>query len=105
MEKPNLNYINELSGENLAFKIKIISIFKKELSEEIVVYSSEFKSGNYLLAAQSVHKLKHKISILGLEKGYCIAEEYENNLKKNSTKLDVDFKNILKKMQEFVTRL
>lgn len=105
MEQPNLKYINELSGENLEFKIKIISVLKKELAEEISVYASEFKNGNYLLAAQSVHKLKHKISILSLKKGYYIAEEYENNLKSNSTKLDVDFINILKNMQEFVNRL
>ncbi|MFT7335754.1 MAG: HPt (histidine-containing phosphotransfer) domain-containing protein [Porticoccaceae bacterium] len=105
MEKPNLSYINELSGDNLEFKNRIISILKKELAEEISVYASEFKNGNYLLAAQSVHKLKHKISILSLKKGYYIAEEYENNLKSNSTKLDVDFINILKNMQEFVNRL
>jgi hypothetical protein len=28
---------------------------------------------NYLEAAQSVHKLKHKISILGLDKSYYLA--------------------------------
>jgi hypothetical protein len=36
---------------------------------------------NFLDAAQSVHKLKHKISILGLEKSYYIVEEYESDLK------------------------
>jgi HPt (histidine-containing phosphotransfer) domain-containing protein len=105
MEQPNLNYINELSGDNLEFKKKIISILKKELSDEIEVYVEELKNANYFLAAQSVHKLKHKISILSLEKSYYIAEEYENNLKNNSTKLDVDFQNILKTIQEFVTGL
>tara|TARA_R110000868_G_scaffold170999_1_gene406450 strand:+ start:505 stop:822 length:318 start_codon:yes stop_codon:yes gene_type:complete len=105
MEQPNLNYINELSGDNLEFKNKIIRILKKELPEEIIVYDGEFKKGNYLLVAQSVHKLKHKISILGLEKSYYIAEEYENNLKKNSTDLNADFENILKSMEEFVDHL
>ena len=105
MEQPNLNYINELSGDNLEFKNKIISILKKELPEEIEVYLRELKNDNYLLAAQSVHKLKHKISILGLEKSYYIAEEYENNLKDNSTNLNADFENILKWMQEFVDHL
>jgi hypothetical protein len=36
-----------------------------------------------LQMAQSVHKLKHKISILGLEKSCYLAEEYESNLKNN----------------------
>jgi hypothetical protein len=105
MEQPNLNYINELSGDNLEFKSRIISILKKELPDEIIVYAKEFRNNNYLLAAESVHKLKHKISILGLEKSYYIAEEYENNLKNNTTNLDADFEIILKSMQEFVDHL
>jgi hypothetical protein len=74
MEQPNLSYINRLSGDNLRFKNKIIGI-SKELPDEIAVYEEEFKSGNYLEAAQSVHKLKHKISILGLDKSYYLAEK------------------------------
>lgn len=105
MEQANLNYINELSGDNQEFKNKIITILKKELPDEIEIYQEEFIKANYLLASQSVHKLKHKISILGLEKSYYIAEEYENNLKDNSTDLNADFENILKIMQEFVSHL
>ena len=105
MEHPNLNYINELSGDNLEFRTKLIGILKKELPKEIIGYSGEMENSNFLEAAQSVHKLKHKISILGLEKSYYIAEEYESNLKNNSTNLAVDFENILKIMQEFVDRL
>jgi len=105
MEQPNLNYINDLSGDNLDFKDKIISILKKELPDEIAIYNQEYINANYSLAAQSVHKLKHKISILGLEKSYYIAEEYENNLKDNSTDLNADFDTILKSMQDFVSHL
>lgn len=105
MEQPNLNYIDELSGDNLEFKTKLIGILKKELPEEIEGYTNEIQNVNFSAAAQSVHKLKHKISILGLEKSYYIAEEYENNLKNNSTSLDADFENILKIMQDFVDRL
>lgn len=105
MEQPNLNYIDELSGDNLEFKTKLIGILKKELPKEIIGYSGEMENTNFLDAAQSVHKLKHKISILGLEKSYYIAEEYESDLKNNSINLAVDFENILKVMQEFVNRL
>jgi hypothetical protein len=105
MEQPNLNYINELAGDNLEFKSKIIIILKKELVNEIVIYADEIKKANYLLAAQTVHKLKHKISILGLEKSYYIAEEYENNLKNNTTVLAADFENILTSMQGYVDHL
>ncbi|UQD55845.1 Hpt domain-containing protein [Flavobacterium sp. K5-23] len=105
MEQPNLNYINELSGDNFEFKNKLIGILKKELPIEIAIYAEQFKNTNLILASQSVHKLKHKISILGLEKSYYIAEEYERNLKKNTTNLEPDFENILKIMQEFVNHL
>jgi hypothetical protein len=105
MEQPNLSYIEELSGDNLELKIKLIGIIKKELPIEIKVYSEQMGDSNFIQAAQSVHKLKHKISILGLEKSYYIAEEHENNLKNSSTKLAVDFENILKSMVKFVDHL
>jgi HPt (histidine-containing phosphotransfer) domain-containing protein len=105
MEQPNLTYINDLSGDNLEFRAKLIGILKKELPEEINCYSEQMANTFFSEAAQSVHKLKHKISILGLEKSYYIAEEYESDLKNNSTNLAVDFENILKVMQEFVNRL
>ncbi|MBP6182737.1 Hpt domain-containing protein [Flavobacterium sp.] len=105
MEKPNLNYINELSGDNLEFKTRIIEIVKKELPLEISVYDEFMKNKNFSNAAQSVHKIKHKISILGLEKSYYIAEEYENNLNKETTLLQFEFESLLKSMQEFVNNL
>jgi hypothetical protein len=105
MEQANLNYINELCGDDFDFKIKIISILKKELPEEIIVYNGCKKNINFRLMADSVHKLKHKISLLGLEKSYYIAGKFEENLKNNSTNLQSDFEGILKKMQEFVILL
>lgn len=105
MENPNLNYIDELADGNHEFKTKIIGILKKELPNEIKGYTEEIENSNFLAAAQSVHKLKHKISVLGLEKSYYIAEEYENNLKNNGIKLADDFESILKVMQDFVHSL
>lgn len=73
METPNLNYVNELSGDNEQFKTKILSILKKELPVEVENYEKYMQGLDFFNAAQSVHKLKHKISILGLEKKllYC----------------------------------
>ena len=105
MEEANLNYINELSGGNLEFKNKIIAIIKVELPDEINKYEYYKTQLDYSQMFQSVHKLKHKISILGLEKSYYIAEEFESNLKNSSTELQSDFELILKKMQDFVALL
>lgn len=105
MEKPNLEYINQLSGDNEEFKLKVITILKSELPQEIEMYQNQINSKNFKLAAESVHKLKHKISILGLDKNYLIASEYEDNLKDQSIKLQSEFEAILQVMQDFVNKL
>lgn len=105
MEEPNESYIKQLSGDNAEFRAKIISVIKKELPEEITAYKEALNANQLQLAASCVHKLKHKISVLGMEKSYYIAEEFEINLLKQSTDLQVEFENILNSMQQFVDQL
>lgn len=105
MEQPNLNYISELSGNDLEFRSTLIEIVKKELPIEIEFYQKSIESDNFFNAAQAVHKLKHKISILGLEKSYYIAEDFENNLNNNSKTLQDEFEAILESMIRFVNNL
>lgn len=105
MELPNTNYIDQISGDDLDFRAKIIAILKEELPQEIDLVKSQLLHGAFSEAAQSVHKLKHKISILGLEKSYYIAEDFERNLKNNSTVMQPDFEAILEVMQQFVLKL
>ena len=52
-------------------------------------------------SADLVHKIKHKISILGLQEGYQIAVEHEELLRKNSVELDSQFKETLEKIDAF----
>lgn len=105
MEQANSEYIDQLSGDNVEFRKKIIEILKRELPEEVGTYFDQIQNNNYLMAAESVHKLKHKISILGLNKSYYIAEKFEDNLKDNSTELQSDFDAIIKIMQDYVDKL
>lgn len=105
MEQPNTSYIDQLSGDNIEFKQKMIGILKRELPEEIDNYKNQMLKGQFLAAAESVHKLKHKVSILGLEKSYYLAETFEENLKNSSTHLQNDFEAILKAMHKFVEEL
>lgn len=105
MEQPNLNYINELSGDDAEFKQKMISIVKEELPLEIESYHYSIDSQNLVATAEMVHKLKHKISVLGLEKSYYIAEQFEDNLKQGSTELQIEFEKVLGLMQKFVDDL
>ncbi|GAA3629433.1 Hpt domain-containing protein [Flavivirga jejuensis] len=106
MEQPNLSYIDTLSGDDKAFKEKMISIIKAEFPEEKAVYFKNIEAKNFNEASENVHKLKHKISILGLEKSYEVATDYENNLKNNHDDAEKEtFKIILENMTNFLDTL
>jgi len=105
MEHANSEYIDQLSGDNAEFRKKLIGILQRELPEEVQNYQSQIQAKNYALAAASVHKLKHKVSILGLNKSYYIAEQFEDNLKESSLELQQDFDAIIEIMQDYVKKL
>lgn len=105
METPNLSYINTLSGGDIAFKNKLITIIKTEFPEEKATYIKNIESENFKEIAENVHKLKHKISILGLEKSYEIANDFEEHLKENSLIGKEDFEIILSNITNFLATL
>ena len=104
-EQANLNYINSLSGGDKSFEIKLISIIKKEFKIEKYIYYDNIKSEKLKLCSENVHKIKHKISILGLEKSYEIAERYENNLREGNYELQNRFSDILNKVTNYLNKL
>ncbi len=104
MEKPNLTYIKELSGGDLSFEEEIINILKKELPEEILLFLKNYKNKSYKEAAENIHKLKHKISILSLEKGYKLASDFEKEIKNGETKLYTPFMETLEKVAAFLNK-
>ena len=87
MEQPNLNYIHKLSGGNAAFELQLITVLKKEFPLEKEQLKNVVEANKLNEAAELVHKLKHKFSILGLEKSYELAVEYENNLNFNKKEI------------------
>ena len=105
MEQPNLSYINDLSEGDEVFKQKLISIIKVEFPEEKAIYLKNIELKEFKKAAQNVHKLKHKISILGLERSYEVAANFENNLSKNNDAGKIDFENVLETITNFLTNL
>ncbi|MBU2921979.1 Hpt domain-containing protein [Winogradskyella psychrotolerans] len=105
MEKPNMSYIQSMSGGDNAFEQKLIAIIKAEFPEEKKVYFNNLEAQNYKLTAENVHKLKHKISILGLEKSYETAVAFENNLLEGSTTLQDEFESILRIMTNYLQQL
>lgn len=105
MEQPNLTYIKQLSGGDEAFEAQLISVIQLEFPEEKEIYFKNIAKKKYKETAENVHKIKHKISILGLEKSYEVAIKYEENLKENSTVLKEEFDGILKHITQYLTTL
>ena len=103
-ETPNLSYINQLSKGNTSFVKNLLDIIKKELSGEIETYSLHLKNGDFTLSAGDVHKLGHKIRILGLEEGGKVAEEYRMGILENNLRLKSDFEGILRAMLLFIEK-
>lgn len=104
-EQPNLSYINSLAGDDLEFRAALVTTIQRELPEEIAVYRESLNSGDLKAAAAHVHKLKHKVSILGLEKSYYLAENFEEELKNNQTGMATEFDAVLNTMQSFANSL
>jgi len=105
MEQANFSYIDVLSDGDNSFKQKLIEIVKNELPGEIEIYEQNMANLKFQDAAENVHKLKHKISILGMEESYQVAVNYEENLKKNSLDLRESFEKILMQMIQFINKI
>ncbi|GER60016.1 Hpt domain-containing protein [Patiriisocius marinus] len=105
MEQPNLSYIKELSGGDASFEEKLINVVKNELPDEIVEYQNNIEIENYKLAAENVHKLKHKFGIVGLEKSYQVAIDYEAGLLEGNLDLKEEFEAILQLIHSFINEL
>ena len=105
MELPNLSYIKALSGGDKTFENKLIGIIKLEFIEEKTTYFKNFSKRDYVLASENVHKLKHKISILGLEKSYALATDYENKLIQDDIGLCEEFESILGNITDYLNRI
>lgn len=105
MEQPNLNYINKLSGGDKNFEAQLISILKKEFPVEKEKFQNSIDTNQLDESAEIVHKLKHKLSILGLEQGYQIAVDYENNLRNDNKSLTIEFKKVLNNISEYLNKL
>lgn len=102
MEQPNLDYVNQLARGDESIKNELISIIKKEFPEEKKCYFESVEKKDFKIIEENVHRIKHKISILGLEKSYKIADEYEHNLRLKSNDKAYDFDLILATISNYL---
>lgn len=104
-EQPNLNYIEQIAGNDTSYQNKLLAIIKKEFPEEKAQFLLFHNTKQYQKSAEMVHKIKHKINILGLEKSYIVAHNFETQLKDNDTQLYAQFLLILKRIETYLNDL
>jgi HPt (histidine-containing phosphotransfer) domain-containing protein len=104
-ESPNLSYLAQFSRGDKSFEEKMISIVKSEFPEEKKVYHANLEEKSYKLASDNVHKIKHKISLFGLEKSHVVATNHENNLREGNIALASDFEEIMQTITDYLETL
>lgn len=102
MEKPNLSVIKEISGNDIEFEKNLLDIIKKEFPEEVRLFKKNYNEKNYNEASNNVHKIKHKVSLLGMQKGLETASNFETGLKEGDLKLHANFLDVLNKIHVYL---
>ncbi len=102
MEKPNLQYIEELSGGDKDFEAKLKKVVKNEFPLEYKTYQANMQISAFAKAAENVHKIKHKLGILGMEKAYEFAMVYEEELRNADLQNSQQFDDVLTQVFDFV---
>ncbi|MEM6719875.1 MAG: Hpt domain-containing protein [Bacteroidota bacterium] len=102
MEQPNLTYVEQLARGDENIRQTLIDVIKTEFPEEKKEYYESLDKKDYKKIEENVHKLKHKISILGLEKSYELANTYEHNLREHKMDGEADFEKILNTISAYI---
>lgn len=104
-EFPNMDYVVHLGGTDFDFERKFIAIMKKEFTRQLGNYLYHIKKNEPRAAAEIVHEIKFKFSILGMNNAFEFSEHYEERLHVGDTGLDKDFKKSLRKVNKFLKSL
>jgi len=104
LETPNLTYIKQLAQGDTNFEEQLLQVIRNEFPGEVIKYHEHMDGGELQKAAEMVHKIKHKISIFGMEESHGVASTFENNLRDGNRSLQNDFEAILKAITEYLTR-
>ncbi len=102
LEEPNLDYIDQLARDDNAVKQMLIDVLKNEFPIEQKEYYDSLAEKDFKKLASNVHRMKPKISILGLEKSYKLANDYEHNLKNNNLEGFEGFEELLQLISSFL---
>ena len=94
-EEANLDYIENISRGDEGFRNRFISILKEEFPNEKKLYEKYIAEESYRHAYETVHKIKHKINVLGLAEGHALATKHEAELQDGLRSLSGEFQEVL----------
>ncbi len=103
--QPNLSYIKQLADGSITFEQKMIGILKCEFPIEKVQYENAIENKDFHQAAELVHKIKHKLGMLSMEKAYEKAISFEEALKIANASDHDDFLTILDIVENYISNL
>lgn len=104
-EIPNLSYVISLVKNDFEFKSKFLAIIKAEFPIELEKYLQHMRREEPRAAAELVHKLKYRVSALGMNKSFELTEKHEERLHIGDTSLDFEFRRILKKIVAYLQNI
>lgn len=105
MDRPNMNYIQQLADGDAEFEQQFVTILKGEFPKEKEQYLNAITNADYKQASEVVHKLKHKFNILGMENAYHLSAKFEDELKTNTTALNIEFMNVMDIMGAYIEKI
>ncbi len=102
MEQPNSSYLDAFAKGDDAFKKQLLEILRTELVEDIDLYFENLNKKDYPKAKLYVHRIKHKMGMLGLEKSYSLANKYEHGLVEANLEQQEYFESMLPIMTDYL---
>jgi HPt (histidine-containing phosphotransfer) domain-containing protein len=100
--EPTFSYLDELSGDNKAFKQRIIQIIIEDLPQDFAAYAYALENQNHHRAAELVHRITQKIAFLQMNDSIKLADEHEMQLRQGNTIYMKDFSDIIDKILKFL---
>lgn len=105
MESPNLNFFLKLSNEDRQFMMRLTNTLKMEFTNDKNLYFDALAQKDYKKMKFIVHRIKHKVGLLGLTKSYNVVIEFENDLINENLKLKDKFLLILNTMTKYLEKI
>jgi hypothetical protein len=100
--QPNFDYFHQLARGDEAFLQELKLVMIKELPQEKHNYALCIAAENLAGAAAMVHKMKHKVGLLGMKEAYEQVQIYENALRDGDQPDSLEFEEIIEAIFTFL---